>query len=192
MIKEEKIVGELYICADAKFNHQDYLYNEYVIKKWNSFIKDEDTVLILGDFADNSETLLNIIPQLNGRIEFIDWDKQRFPDLNEEELDKLTTGRIYCNGIVRGEINERDTYVIIAIDQGAFPNRNSDLELYYAAPQSLIHSKERYKDRTLNLSIEHWGYTPILYNQIPVLINNCILFDQMKIEEIDLNQEERK
>ena len=65
------ILMELYICGDAKFNHEDYLYNEYVIKKWNSFIKDEDIVLILGDFADSSETLLDIIPQLNGRIEFI-------------------------------------------------------------------------------------------------------------------------
>lgn len=183
---------ELYICADAKFNHEDYLYNEYVIKKWNSFIKDEDTVLILGDFADSSETLLDIIPQLNGQIEFIDWDKERFPNLNEEEFEKLTAGRIYCNGIVRGEINERDSYVIIAIDEGGLRGRDFNLELYYAAPQSLIHNKERYKDRILNLSIEHWGYAPIPYNQIPDLINNCILFDQMKIEEIDLNQEERK
>jgi predicted phosphohydrolase len=55
-------MGELYICADANFSVENNSYNEHVIKKWNSLIKDEDIVLVTGIFADNLDILKSIVP----------------------------------------------------------------------------------------------------------------------------------
>jgi len=44
---------ELYVCADANFSAEDTPYNEYVIKKWNNAVKDNDIVLVLGKFVEN-------------------------------------------------------------------------------------------------------------------------------------------
>lgn len=180
-------MGELYVCADANFSAEDIPYNEYVIKKWNNVVKDNDIVLVLGKFVENFQTLKDVVPKLNGKIEFIDWNEEHIlGDIPKEDL--LAAGvrdLIYSNGWVKGEINGAAADVIIGINRKGIKNRED--RFYFAAPESLTGIKDRYKNKILNLSIEYWGYAPLVYNQIPNLIDNCILFEKMENQEIDLN-----
>lgn len=178
-------MGELYICADANFSVENNSYNEHVIKKWNSLIKDEDIVLVTGIFADNLDILKSIVPQLKGKVELINWNgDNNLKTYSDEEI--LSTGikkLFYANGWVRGIIGYEVKDVIIPVHKEVITKD----KYYYAAPESLTGINERYRDKILNLSIKYWDYAPIVYNQIPTLIDNCLLFEQMTEEEIDLN-----
>lgn len=70
----------IYFIADTHFNHENIIkycnrpfknsqeMNEYIIKKWNSVVKKEDTVYHLGDVGfGTTEMLKELVGKLNGK-----------------------------------------------------------------------------------------------------------------------------
>ena len=70
----------IYFIADTHFNHANiikycnrpfkntYEMNEYIIKKWNSVVKEADTVYHLGDVGFGSlQEVKSLVERLNGR-----------------------------------------------------------------------------------------------------------------------------
>ena len=70
----------VYFIADTHFNHANiikycnrpfkntYEMNEYIIKKWNSVVKEADTVYHLGDVGFGSlQDVKSLVERLNGR-----------------------------------------------------------------------------------------------------------------------------
>lgn len=42
-------------------------FHEYLIKKWNNKVTDEDLIIVLGDVGIDTESTVNMLNQLNGR-----------------------------------------------------------------------------------------------------------------------------
>ena len=72
---------DIWLTADLHFNHKKIIeyclrpfhnvdmMNDFLIESWNYFVKENDIVLVLGDFGfGNKEMLYPIIEQLNGNI----------------------------------------------------------------------------------------------------------------------------
>lgn len=78
-------MSEIYFISDTHFGHHNIIdfdkrpfdsveeMNEQMIKKWNSNIKNQDTVYHLGDFSVglNGKKQLELLTRLNGQIHFI-------------------------------------------------------------------------------------------------------------------------
>ena len=69
----------IYFIADTHFNHENiikycnrpfkntYKMNEYIIQKWNSVVKKDDTVYHLGDVGFGSlQEVKSLVERLNG------------------------------------------------------------------------------------------------------------------------------
>jgi calcineurin-like phosphoesterase family protein len=76
----------IWLTSDLHFNNENILkyepktrpfnspteMNDALIKNWNSVVKEEDTVYVLGDFVMGAaNTVKNLISQLNGNIKLI-------------------------------------------------------------------------------------------------------------------------
>ncbi|MDO4672913.1 MAG: metallophosphoesterase, partial [Porphyromonadaceae bacterium] len=81
-----------YFIADSHFFHKAlnekmdkrgfedvYAMNEYMIKQWNSKVKKNDEVVVLGDFSwGNAEETMDVLDQLKGKIYLIKGNHDRF------------------------------------------------------------------------------------------------------------------
>lgn len=189
-------MAELYVCADANFftdkpdsqfkTTEDY--NNYLIEKWNSVVKDRDIVLIVGDFSHGSlEETKKLLSQLNGNKEILDYQENELSQkITEEEWRDLGVKLMsHANGWIKGEIEGKATDVILVVNPHCFEVCK---DVYFCAAASLINTDERFKNNCLNLSTNLWDYTPVKYNSIPQMIDNAILFESMNNEEINLNE----
>lgn len=171
---------ELYVCADANFfktkNEED---NMPLINKWNTTIKPEDYVLIVGNFSygDTNETK-NLIEQLNGKKKIMDYSTAISKNIPIEDWESFGVKvSDYVHGWIKGDIEGKKTDVILATNKKCLRTCEN---VYFAAAGSLMESKERFKNNCLNLSIELWDYAPVQYNSIPYLIDNCLLYEKME------------
>ena len=179
----------VYIAGDVCFS-QDSNYNNKVINSWNSVVNDDDSVLLIGTFVNKDnpasfETLKEIFSQLKGKKQIIDF--RRNEEFTEENIIEIM-GRKPCSapGYTRGVIEEQEEFVVIP-NLPKFYLRIMN-NCYSAAPQSISGLKSIYENKTLSLNIEHWNYAPILYTDIPMLINNMIMFNKMENTEEESNE----
>lgn len=179
----------VYICADANLL-TDEKVTRRVIKNWRSIIKPDDIALIFGNFVNKEagdDKIKDVISQLTGTLEIIDYGED-LPSgfFSKEKWLNFGISRTICvGGYTIGEIQGEEQPTIIAVEPQNFGSHEVK---YYAAAQSLSKQKERFKNNILNLSMEHWNYSPILYTDIPRLIDDAILFDSMSNEEINLSE----
>ncbi|MBP3869360.1 MAG: metallophosphoesterase family protein [Faecalicoccus sp.] len=88
-----------YYIADTHFFHKAlntkmdcrgfadvYEMNEYIIHQWNSKVRKNDEVVILGDFSwGNAEETMSVLEQLNGRLYLITGNHDRF--IKDKKMD---------------------------------------------------------------------------------------------------------
>lgn len=182
-------MGKVYICADANLLTDEKI-TQKVIKNWRQVIKPDDIALIIGNFVNKEageDKIKEVISQLTGTLEIIDYGED-LPSgfFSKEKWLNFGISRTICvGGYTIGEICGEEQPTIIAVEPRNFGSHEVK---YYAAAQSLSKKKERFKDNTLNLSMEHWNYTPILYTDISRMIDDAILFESMNNEEINLSE----
>ena len=189
-------MSELYIAADVNFFNTEAAeelelnsvgdYNLGIIKQWNSIVKPEDTVLLLGNISNGSMVATKeVFSQLNGIKKIISYEAGN--PFTKEEWKSIGISSI-CNicGYINGSIENEDKIVIIATTKKNLLIFFKDY--YCAAPGSILTQEEVFKDRILNISISNWGYMPIKYKDLPQIIDNQILFNKMENEEIKLNE----
>lgn len=167
----------VYIVADLKLKEDEQRDLE-LIENWNSVVQDEDTVLLCGIITKSKEanSVRKIFNQLKGQKRIIDMSFRNASDV--ERFQYVTGNQPYqiC-GFVPGHILGKETHVMI-------PSNAEELKLlksnghYCAAPASLLQQEEIYQNGCLDISIEKWGDIPLLYTDIPVLINNLLTYDE--------------
>ena len=88
-----------YYIADTHFFHKAlntkmdcrgfadvYEMNEYIIHQWNSKVRKNDEVVILGDFSwGNAEETMSVLEQLNGKLYLITGNHDRF--IKDKKMD---------------------------------------------------------------------------------------------------------
>lgn len=166
----------VYVAADLKLR-EDQQRDQELIENWNSIVEDDDIVLLIGIITNFKESMAikEIFDQLKGKKRIIDMD---FKNSNEVERFKFITKiqPYQLGGFVPGRICDQDVVVMLPSSLEEL-NKFKEHKFYCAAPASLLNQKEIYQDKCLDISIEKWGDIPILYTDIPVLINNLLTYD---------------
>lgn len=187
-------MGNLYICADLNLfssieaggKDEVPAYNQMIIKNWNSIVQPEDTVLLIGNVTSGLLTeTKNVITQLTGTKHLIDYGQFFYSKkFSENEWLKIGINRVASTGgWMQGTVDGKPSSIVLAMSSKDF-NIKAD---YYVAAQHLIKSKKRFDKNVLNLSIKHWGYSPVEYNSIPYLIDGMLTYEKMEnVEKEDL------
>lgn len=193
----------VYVVADAQFfdeaaaeknNKTVDEYNEMIIQNWNSVINEDDWVLLMGIISNGTkEDNIKLFNNLNGKKKYITYDKDNDVISLEEYKEYGFVSANNVPGFTKGIINGEDSTVIITgIRNYLFFKKyyNEEFNKYYFAMPGSFKLKNIYSNKILNISIENWGYSPIIYKEIPQMIDNMILFESMKNEEENLNEKE--
>lgn len=147
---------------------------------------DRDALLLCGDitYGDLDKTK-ELFSRLKGNKYLIDFSNKK--PFTRKEWQSIGVSHVFdVNGFINGEIDGKDSKVVIfAKDKNL---RKILSEAYGAAPQSRTKQRNIYQDKILNLSIKEWGYAPILYEDIPRLVDNMVLFEKMENKEVNLNE----
>jgi len=127
---------------------------EDLILKWNTVVKQEDTVYHLGNFAHDPKTTQDCITRLNGNIKFIEGDFDSAIALLDEK--KMLSPR--CSIINRvnfiSDINCAFSYWPMA----AWPKKSSKSWSIIGYPDKK--HKSNPKTRIINVSTDLWGNVP--------------------------------
>lgn len=165
----------VYVASDLKIKQSNDRDMD-IINGWNSVITDDDWVLLTGIITPSKEaaSVKRVFDKLKGKKRVMDIS---FRDSNEVERLKFITGNqpYQISGFVPGSINGEEVNVVLPIDKEQL-KREKERQNYCAGAGSLLEQKEVYQDKCLDISIDKWGYIPIVYTDIPVLINNMIMY----------------
>lgn len=170
----------VYVVADANFGFLTSR-DETIVTNWNNIVEENDLVILLGDIVSpkgDKERIKAIFDKLNGKKKVIDIDSQ---DESAPYWKEVTGRKCHnINGAVPGKINSEDTIVFI-YTKGT-KKIKLDKNEYGAAAKSFTKQKEIFEDNILSISIDDWGLSPILYMDIPQMIDDILLFNSMKEE----------
>lgn len=170
-------MGQIYIVADFKLKESS-IRDQELIKNWNRIVQEDDEVLLFGTITDSKEasSIKEIFDQLKGKKRIMDMDYSNKEDVNRF---KYITGTFpyHLGCFVPGSIKNQniDVYLPINAEQLSLYKEEGK---YCAAGASLLKQEEIYENKCLDISIEKWGDIPILYTDIPVLINNMLSFEE--------------
>lgn len=164
-----------YIIGDIKFNDFDSAkadftliedYNEFRIKKWNSVVNDNDTVLVFGKFGGGD--MKSIINKLNGTIIIADSDDNGNYSINEW----------------------KDMGVKYVLRRNAFYNYGEDKVAYFSPDgvndDSIVFTVERdnlgqvFKDNKMSIEAKYWDYTPIKLEDLGEIIERMKEYADME------------
>lgn len=176
--------SELYLCGDCRFfddtaaqefNVSIEQYNDHVIECWNNVIQPNDNALVLGIFSKgNLEQTKKLCSKLNGRIKILDVNNSNF---SKEDWDSIGITTFQANGWLKGKIQDIEENVFIITNKEDYDKFSNEFK---AVVGSLNNQTEIYKNKTLNLSLKNWSFSPIKYNSLAILIDNQILFNSME------------
>ena len=179
----------IYFCSDIHFYHNNILkfvperqekfgdmdtMNKEIVKAWNKTVTLYDTVFFLGDFSFKRRAFNEILPMLNGNINFImgnhDW--KYYKEINKccnyvttEQtmfIDGLCVYMIHdpaeatpkdnVNLVLHGHVHEKwktAHKVITVFDEGKQQNVSKKIGCPY-----------------MNMSVEQWDYKPVSWESV--------------------------
>lgn len=156
-------MSHLFVTSDTHFNHKNIIkycsrpfknlheMNKIIISNWNERIKENDTILFLGDFCFkvNKEKYLIWKNQLNGNIVFI-----------KGNHDKNNSLKTYINSL----IIEYGNYKILC--QHRPPEEIPDYINFALCGHVHEKWKSKAKPPTINVSVDMWNFRPIRMDEI--------------------------
>lgn len=175
----------VYIFADANFSNGAAAkkinltieqYNQKLIQNWNAIVNKDDYVVLLGNIGEvNYSEMKSILLQLNGTPMILDYDIEvHSPAFSKQQWIEMGVQPYKFSASVSGKIKGvNQKAVILSWNDEICRNQN-----YCAAAGSTIQTQEIIDGNTLNLSIEHWDYSPVPYNSVPKLINNALMLKE--------------
>lgn len=170
----------VWICADCNFL-ENPKKDSMLISNWNSSIKANDMVLIIGTFFSNKVTLdaaKHLAQQLNGKKCISDYtDDYMF---NQDELKEIGFSNVsmkYCFW------NNDDRIVMVPNNkliklQKKKPKKE---QTYIAAARSITGQTQVLQDKLLSLSFIDWANYPIKYESVPELLTNMLEFKKLEV-----------
>lgn len=158
------MVNRYFVIADTHFGHENIIkycnrpfrdvehMNGALIKKWNTAVRKEDTVFMLGDFAlGNAEFVRQIGQQLNGRKFLVKGNHDNLPN------------HVYLDA----GFKEVSSYPILF--DGFYLMSHEPLVLSQTTPYfnfyGHVHNDDRYQDTLTSkcISVERISYTPYMF-----------------------------
>lgn len=163
MNRKELETKRVFIISDTHFNHRAVLrfergefktikeHDEYIIKKWNSVVKDDDIVFHLGDLGLGSRNEIEeIVKRLNGHKILIRGNHDNF---NDEFYLKIGFEEVYRNPVYIGKI-------VLS----HFPLYEALNNPYIINVHGHLHSSTLSLDNYSCVSCKKINYTPVLIN----------------------------
>lgn len=160
----------IFFTSDQHFGHKQIIdfedrpfenvqnMNDSMIMRWNGVVKNDDMVYHVGDFSFmNKEETTNIFKRLNGRKRLIlgNHDRARskswWKDVGFEEVYEFPI--IY-----------KEFYIVS--HEPIYLNKH----MPYVNLHGHIHGQLYEGMQHINLCVEHWDYTPILFSDIEELV----------------------
>jgi len=136
--------------------------NLYMTEKWNSVVKDDDTVYHLGDFA-LKQSVKNFSDKLNGNKILILGNHDResqcishFKEVHKKlEIEIAGEKVLLCHYYYKDVLGEYDHKF-----KDRMPERSNNQWLLHGHAHD-SQPKLNAEKRMINCSVEHWNYTPI-------------------------------
>lgn len=145
-----------YVCADLHFSHKNNAirrgfssceeHDEFIIKNWNSVVKENDIVYVLGDITMEKKSPYFLLSRLNGIKYAALGNHERRQDI--AELLKYVNGIASCfeiNGSILTHI----------------PIHPGELSRYKKNIHGHLHYKKIDDDRYVCVSLEQIDYKPV-------------------------------
>lgn len=129
--------------------------NDELIKRWNSVVKQDDTVYVLGDFIWRTEDPDRILPQLHGKILVIPGghdDKRHLKKMNVLEQIHIT----------------KETIVLCHYALAIWPLSHYDSVHLYG------HSHGGYvsRGRAFDVGVDCWDYYPVSHEKVMSIVKD--------------------
>ena len=165
---------QVFVTADTHFGHENILKYEHrpfknvrdmdkkLIANWNSVVKKNDIIYILGDFSFyNKANTEKIVKQLHGRKILIMGNHDR--DRSVLWWSSVGIDEVYRHPIVY------DNYTIMSHEPPEYYNDATPYVYLYGH----VHKSEMYKTctkQTACVCTERWGFQPVLLSKIYEMI----------------------
>lgn len=174
----------IYIISDLHFSHTNIIkycnrpfsdaheMNKVMTERWNSVVKPEDTVIVVGDFAlTNVETQKTILAKLNGTKILV----QGNHDKNPQAMLQIGFSLVVDSMILKDSNGEVLFFTHHPLDiqrETILDNIGADYHVHGHVHNKtpLYHAK-----RSINVSCENLDYTPIELNKLVARYKACAL-----------------
>lgn len=175
----------IYYTSDLHFGHSNIIKYEHrpftdvqdmtnkLIENWNSVVKDNDTVYILGDFAFNGsassvDDINNIVFKLKGEKHLIIGNHDQF--INKQHFKPLLWKEITPYKRIKDtyidELGEKHNRIVCLFH---YPIEHWDMQMYGSIHlHGHLHSKPTrlYQENRYNVGCDLWDYKPVTLQQI--------------------------
>ena len=170
----------IYFTSDTHFGHSriiDYCrrpfrnvdhMDEELIRRWNSRVKDGDSVVHLGDFSFyNSSRTKEIISRLNGEISLVRGNHDRNPGRFFTNVADKASFRIAGVTVLASHYPYRG----VQIDARDFSSRQIE---YHDGWLLCGHVHDRWivNGRMINVGVDAWDFAPISEDEVAEIIVN--------------------
>lgn len=166
-----------YIISDIKIgdekaaqeaNKTVEFYNNMLIEKWNSVVKEDDCVYILGEVGTGYRSeLRRVLKEMNGHKYIVQYKKNK--DIKREEWKYLGIEYCWNTNLKWGEKVYAPVRANYPYDHGEYWLVCSDSGLDVV-----------YKDKKMSIEAKYWDYTPLLCSEIPNIIDRLKVFDNLE------------
>lgn len=179
IIADLKLFNEIQRARSGYPSFQEM--NEHIIHSWNKVVKEQDSVIILGNVGEGTyDEMKSVISRLNGKLTIVSkhinevFTKKEWREIgisffwNVPMFNKLPDGRevLYAIETIKDIESYKKDYALIAVD-GENPI-NGDMPI---------------KDIMISVDALRWGYTPLNTNDLLDIYDNMRTFEQMESTE---------
>ena len=187
----------LYFTADTHFYHENIIkycnrpfknveeMNETIIANWNSVVRPQDHVYVIGDFIfgggkKQTERLVDIVKALNGYIFLVKGSHDKLDSYNPSLLGKHASRfHIFKDSIITISIKNQDI-VLCHYAMRVWPKS------HYGAWHLFGHSHGRLKGcgKSFDVGVDCWGFKPLSFFEVRrIMAELPDNFDLVKVVE---------
>lgn len=193
-------MSKVYIVADANFcdvavaqqcGMTTSEYNDTLVKHINELTTKKDTLIFLGNIGnyENKDEIKGAIKQLVAETKKCIDMRMQSSFNTREKLNEIGIERGYTiDGFIKDVVYDCNYFVTITSDYEYYRKLVNqtvpdEYEHYYAMPKSAYSFKKKLDGNCFDISVGSWNLSPILYDDLPILIDNAKLFEKMEDNE---------
>ena len=182
----------VYFTSDMHFGHENVIrfckrpfssveeMNSTIIRRWNSKIKPEDTVYVLGDMCFTQfSAAIPIFKQLNGKKILIQGNHDKYSVSQYEKLG-FTSILLEAKIRIHGKTLRMSHYPYRPTFWQRLKYRFNDLRFMDRRPQDMgewllhghVHEKWKIRGKQINVGVDQWNFFPVSTSEIISLIDS--------------------
>lgn len=179
--------NNIYIIADFIFGsraapaNQAENFNNEIIKKWNSVIKNEDCVFVFGSIGGQTrKETREVLEKLKGKIYICNYGKNK--NFNREDWLNWNIHVVWDATFYYNSDNKVIFFPIENYNIKKSPKYSKDADNIYTINWGQKEENNVYRNRHLSIDAKYWDYTPILLKEVPNIIERMEEFEE-EVEE---------